>query len=179
MEVVNLEVWKDVNSFEGYYMVSNKGNVKSIKRVVVGTDNKKYFVKEKILTKQLDRNGYEVVLFRRSKKSYQKKVHRLVAEAFIHNEKHKPQVNHIDEVKTNNNFTNLEWVTAKENTHHGTKIKRMSREVKQINEASGTVIKIFPSVSVASKELGYSAGNIAQAARGERKRMYGYRWEYL
>ena len=174
-----METWIDVKGYEGYYQISTMGRVKSLERTVIGKDGRRYSIEGQMMKNQKDKKGYEVVVFRKNGSVKSQKVHRLVASAFIKNIKNKPQVNHIDEVKTNNNVNNLEWVTAKENTHHGTKIARTSKPVVQIEEKTQKVIKTFPSVSSASKELGFSAGNIAQCARGERPRMYGYIWKYV
>lgn len=70
--------------------------------------------------------GYLYVNLYTGRKRATKRVHRLVAEAFVSNPENKPQVNHIDEDKENNTAENLEWVTCKENCNHGTRNKRMA-----------------------------------------------------
>jgi hypothetical protein len=116
-----LEIWKDVKSFEGIYQVSNLGRVKSLSRnfILKGKVNNLHtrVVKEKIL-KPLNIQGYmRVVLCKnRIKKNFQ--VHRLVALHFIDNPENKSHVNHKDCVKDNNNVINLEWCTPSENSRH-------------------------------------------------------------
>lgn len=107
-----MEEWRDIEGYEGRYMVSNKGNVFSLLR-------------DKLMKPVKCRKGYLRVGLRDeegARKSHG--VHRLVAQAFIYNEYNKPQVNHIDENKENNSAENLEWVTNLENCNHGTKIQR-------------------------------------------------------
>ena len=102
-----VEVWKDVVGYEEYFKVSNLGNVYSKRS-------------GKILKQNLHPNGYYTIATKiggRYGKNICFKVHRLVAKAFIPNVYDKPYVNHIDGVKTNNTIGNLEWCTAKENTH--------------------------------------------------------------
>jgi hypothetical protein len=70
----------------------------------------------KFLSQEIDRSGYKIVTLRKYNKHF--KVHRLVAETYIPNQENKPQVNHIDRNRSNNNLSNLEWVTSKENAMH-------------------------------------------------------------
>ena len=108
-EDINNEIWKDVLGYEGFYQVSNFGNVKTL------GNNK--FRTVKIMTNVI-RKGYCNVGL--TKNNYQKnfRVHRLVAEAFIPNPNKKPQVNHINGIKDDNKVANLEWATAFENMQH-------------------------------------------------------------
>lgn len=102
MEYTN-EIWKDIPCFEGLYQVSNLGRVKSFK-----------LNREKILKLIITHYGYYQVGL--NKNAFY--VHRLVAIAFIDNKENKPQVNHINGVKTDNRVENLEWCTAKFNCQH-------------------------------------------------------------
>lgn len=106
------EVWKDVIGFEGYYQVSNLGRVKRIK-------SEKGAQTEKTLKEySYPSTGYFQVNLSKDSKVTHCYIHRLVAEAFILNPENKPQVNHIDGNKHNNNIDNLEWVTNQENSVH-------------------------------------------------------------
>lgn len=101
------EIWKDVVGFEGSYIVSNYGNVKSVK-------------KDLIITVYPNIHGYLTVpLYRNGKKS-SKPVHRLVVLAFYGEapSEAKFQVNHKDGIKINNRLDNLEYCTRKENMKH-------------------------------------------------------------
>ena len=99
------EIWREVKGFEGCYSVSNKG------RIINNRSGK-------ILNPSQNNEGYLYVVLSKNNYKKHKRVHRLVAEAFIDNPFKKPHVNHIDHDKTNNVVTNLEWVTPQENTDH-------------------------------------------------------------
>ena len=95
------EIWKDIEGYEGLYQVSNLGRVKSL-----GVDK---WHKGRVIKPQFDGlKHYLFVQLYKNKKSKRFNIHRLVAKAFIPNPNNLPQVNHKDEVKTNNNARNLE-----------------------------------------------------------------------
>jgi len=98
------EVFKIIENFEDY-LISNKGRVWSNKS-------------RSILKQKESNRGYSEVSLKNNIKHRQLLVHGLVAKAFILNPHNKPQVNHIDMNKTNNNAFNLEWVTDTENKAH-------------------------------------------------------------
>jgi len=112
------EIWRKVKGYESYYEISNKGNVKSL----IGWDGKKYIEREKILKQTFTSTGYKKVELYMLKKRKSKKVHRLVAIAFIDNPNNKPYINHIDGNPLNNNVSNLEWCTQQENVIHAIRI---------------------------------------------------------
>lgn len=123
------EEWKDVVGFEGFYKVSNQGNIKSLPRQRrVGKLNC-YISKERLLTpsKQVVVNypRYRVNLWKNNV-SKQVKVHRIVAQAFIPNPENKPMINHKDNNSLNNCVENLEWCTNLENIRYSAKQWRMN-----------------------------------------------------
>lgn len=115
------ETWKPVVGYEGIYEVSSFGRVKTVDHFVDYKQSGKYktkmHVKEKIRKLQ-NIKGYLTVQLLSKGSSRTALVHRLVANAFIHNPLNKPDVNHIDNNTSNNNVTNLEWCTEKENNYH-------------------------------------------------------------
>ena len=104
------EQWKAIADSNGEYYISDHGRVKSYKRS-----------KERILKPALrgaPHSLYWAVRIKINEKWKTYNIHRLVALAFLSNTDNKPQVNHKDGNKLNNNAYNLEWVTSKENTQH-------------------------------------------------------------
>ena len=161
------EIWNDVVGYEGLYKVSNKGNVFSVMRV--SSQGKKCGG----LTLKPRNVGYgylQVSLYKNGKMK-QKFIHRLVAEAFIPNPENLPQINHIDEVKTNNELSNLEWCTREYNNNYGTRIERftqaLSKKVRAVNVETGEVLT-FNSTHEAGRK-GYSQTSVAAACRGDYK----------
>lgn len=113
-----MEIWKDIKGYEGLYQVSNKGNVRSLDRIVKHPINKFLKIKGKLRCKSKDSDGYLIIGLCKNGKNKTYKYHRLVAFHFIPNPENKPEVNHIDGDKTNNNDWNLEWNTNQENITH-------------------------------------------------------------
>lgn len=105
------EIWVDIFGFEGLYKISNYGRVYSL-------------YTNKILSPGLSQ-GYHYVVLSKNKQKFNKQVHRLVAENFIHNPANLPIINHKDENKINNFVNNLEWCTySYNNTYNEIHIKR-------------------------------------------------------
>lgn len=114
------EEWVEITGFPNY-LISNKGRVKRISRLILGKSGSKYKLPEKIMSPVLSKAGYPSVLLTIGEAKLNFKIHRLVAKAFIPNPENKPQVNHKNGIKTDNNVDNLEWATASENVTHAFK----------------------------------------------------------
>ena len=104
------EIWKDIIGFEGVYEISSYGRVRSVKSGRILSTSKCGGCR-----------GYLSVCLSKNGKRYGKLVHRLVAEAFISNINNLPEVNHLDEDKTNNRVDNLEFCDHKYNMNYGSR----------------------------------------------------------
>ena len=105
-----MEIFKDIEGYEGLYQISNFGNVRSFRNR-----------KERILKPGLDHKGYNYVSLCVNSKRKNFKVHRLVGKSFIPNPNNNPQINHKNGIKIDNHTLNLEWVTQSENMLHAQK----------------------------------------------------------
>ena len=135
-----VEIWKDVPGYEGIYVVSSFGRVRSLQRTRKGSYGSIMVVNERILNHKIDKDGYHIVTLSKEGKTKCIGVHRLVAQAFLPNPDNLPQINHKNEDKSNNFVDNLEWCTVKYNNTYGTRIER-GLETKLKN---GVIKNVFP-----------------------------------
>ena len=176
------EEWRDVVGYEGRYQVSSMGRVKSLARVVIRNNGQKLPIKERVLKPMTDRYGYLIVCLCAGGKQKMFKVHRLVCQAFHKNPENKLCVNHIDENKTNNAASNLEWSTYEENNNHGTHNERVAKaRSKPVGQYTryGDLVKVWPSTQEAERQAGFNHGNISEVANGNRKTAHGFIWRYV
>jgi NUMOD4 motif/HNH endonuclease len=114
-----MEKWVDIKGFEGLYQISINGNVKSVDRFYnTGFGNRRTVKVGGIKILKISKCGYKIVQLYKNGKPFTRSIHRLIAEGFIDNPENLRVVNHKDGNKLNNNVTNLEWCSDKENTVH-------------------------------------------------------------
>lgn len=183
LELPLFEEWLPIEGYDGYE-VSNFGRIKSLERM----NSLGRIVKERILKPSTNKYGYQQVsLFKNGKRKWFR-VHRLVANTFIDNPNNLPQVNHIDECKTNNHISNLEWCTAEYNVNFGTRNEKVSKALcgknhpnsKQIIQLTldNQVVRNWGSIMDVQRELGYHNAHICKCCENKRKSAYKYKWCY-
>lgn len=174
------EIWTDVVGFEGLYMVSNMGRVKSLSKL---SNNKRYITDEKILSPRVcgKQREYLAVALTSNGKTKQYKIHRLVAMAFIPNPEGYNEINHKDEDKGNNRVDNLEWCSRSYNVNYGNgKEKRKQSVIKGVvaYDTSLNIVKEFNSIIEASLFAKFDASNISRACRKVGRISGGFIWKY-
>lgn len=195
--IMRAELWNDIEGYEGKYMISDCGSVKSLERTVRSRWTKNIPVHEKLLKKSI-RGGYErvVLVDNGARKTFS--VHYLVASAFIPNPGNKPCIDHINGIRNDNRVENLRWCTRKENCNFAlareNKSKALrgekapwygksgslhvtSKAVSQYEE-DGTFVRTYGSIHEAGRETGINYKLINRVCLGQRKKTGGYIWEY-
>lgn len=169
---------KEIKDFPKYF-VDNSGNVFSKKREKI-----------KKLNPAISTNGYMFVCLRKNNKTFIKRIHRLVAEAFILNPDNKTEINHIDGNKLNNNIVNLEWCNRSENIKHAFNILKRnkiwlnkfgknnphSKPVFQIKNKN--IIAEFAGIAEAARITGINKSSIWSCCHNEYLSAGGFQWEY-
>lgn len=153
------EIWKDIKGYEGLYQVSNHGRIKSIR-----------YKTSKLMVLKTDVHGYVKVGLRKSGKRTWYGVHRLVAVAFLPNPNNFPQVDHIDNCKTNNHVDNLQWLTARENVRKDNSKAVIATDIYGREKRYEAIIDV--------RKDGMKTSGVTRCIKGLRKTHGGYTWRY-
>lgn len=165
------EIWKPIPGYEGHYQASNLGRIRSFKYNEVR-------IKKPFIT----RIGYCILQLSQNNVKKCSGVHRLVWIAFNGPIPEGMQINHLNEIKSDNRLENLSLCTAMENTNYGTRNKRISekhcKRIQMLDENNNT-LKTFNSLTEAAQFLNKkSVGNISYCLNGYSKSAYGYKWKF-
>lgn len=161
------EEWRDVRGYTGVYQVSNLGRVRR-----VAPDS------TRVLKPWRHNAGYSCVTLSLNKKESKPLVHRLVAEAFLPNPANKPQINHINGVKTDNRVTNLEWCSNRENALHSANVLGNESTIPKRPVRCVDTGEVFNSARNAARAVGGCSQNIVKCCQGKRGHHKGLRWAY-
>ena len=186
-----MKTWKDVKGFEGFYQISDYGDVKSLDRF----DGIRK-INGRNIKPSLKQNGYMQIGLRKEGKRKWFSIHRLVAIHFLDNPENKPQVNHIDCNKQNNNVKNLEWVTAQDNYRHAQvnglmnppkgenhpyyglfgERSKSAKKVVRYNKETGE--KKLYNAKILAKSDGFDVTSISKCCNKKQKTHKGYEWYF-
>ena len=188
------EVWKDIAGYEGYYQISNYGRVRSLDRQHKSVGNNMQNCPGKMLKLNKTEKGYLTVNLSKDSKLKVSRVHRLVANAFIINPNNKPNIDHIDGNPSNNEVSNLQWCTQKENMNNPihserraianknrdySKINKRGKYVVQIDASTEIEIAQFISAKDASRKTKSDQTGIINCCKGKQLTAGGYKWKYV
>lgn len=169
------EDWKYIKGFEGIYIISNRGRVISMTRTVLIKKSKKGGYGKRIQKGTIIKTvklkiGYEKVCIHKNGTDLDISIHRLVALHFIPNNENKPQVNHLDGIRNNNLWYNLEWTTISENHLHAYKYlgrtNPASKEIIMIDK-NGKELARYANCTEASKYVKKDKTTISDYIRGK------------
>ena len=170
-------IWKPILNYEGLYEISSDGRVYSVRN-------------DKELKLCINEKGYARVCLQKDGNKSWKRVHRLVAEAFIPNPLNKPTVNHINRIRNDNRVDNLEWDDITEQVNDPERLRLIS-ELMKINayveskkrpvvkkSTLGEVITVFESIHEAARSADTSPGNIWKCCNNSMKTCRGFIYSY-
>lgn len=170
---MNTEIWKPIKGYEDRYEASSHGRIRSY--------NKK--TQTYLIMKPFNHKGY----YRMDLRGKSPRVHRIVAQTFIPNPLNKPEINHINGIKTDNRIENLEWCTRQENQNHaydtGLIVKPRGTQHIQtkplvvMTKSGDYVTTLYGTIQI--KEFGLDQGSVMGCLAGRRKQHKGYTFKYL
>ena len=143
---------KDIKGYEGLYAATSCGKIYSYRA-------------KKFLKPRKDRGGYLLENLYKDSKMKTYTIHRLITETFLPNPDNLPEVNHIDEDKTNNALSNLQWISHKDNINYGTGKERAAKSCQKKVICIETQ-EVFDSIKDAAKAVDISPSSISSCCKG-------------
>ncbi len=171
------EVWKTYPEYP-FIEANQFGEIRSKDRFVRGKNGSKQLIKGRVLKQYIHKNGYMFVHFSMNGKTVNLSVHRVVAICFIPNPNKHPEVNHIDNNRTNNVVSNLEWCSSQYNQDYKKKFGTspadvLGRPVIAVNPETSEV-SWFETQHEAARQLDANPGNICSVLKGKLTKTKGY-----
>lgn len=175
LENFDNEEWKNIDGYEGLYQVNNYGRVKSLQKQAGFVKNGDRILKASPVATYLQ------VVLSKDGKHKNCKVHKLVAEAFIKNDKDLRYVNHKDLNRYDNNVENLEWVTSKENVNYSVNLGSYNNTIVGQYDKNNNFIKAYISIEDASRQTGIDNRAISKVCKHVDKYITagGYIWKSI
>ena len=165
------EIWKVMKEHKDYE-VSNLGRIRTIKT-------------QRIRKPSLHYKGYYQIIVYIDKKPKCFYVHRIVANNFLENPNNLPEINHKNEIKTDNRVENLEYCDTIYNNNYGTRTSRILNTKKDTfksiiqKDKNDNVIKIWNNIIEIQNKTNFNKHNIYKCCEKKNKFAYGYKWEYI
>ena len=160
-------------------MIIIEKEIEGFENYIICTDGTVHNKKEHIISRWKDNVGYLQVKLSKEGKWYYKRVHRLVAEAFIPNPHNLKQVNHIDGDKTNNEVSNLEWIDNKNNTQHGYDnnlyhSKHRNIKIEVYDKITHQLINTYKSIRETANKLNINRKTLSRILFDDKENNYDY-----
>jgi hypothetical protein len=182
-----IEIWKPVPNYEGYYEGSTLGQIRSL-------NYRKTKGRIQTLLLTLDKDGYQKIELRKPGANKTAKVGRIIAETWLEkpSDPLKNEINHKNGIRSDNRVVNLEWVTHSENIRHSYnelgrtgsnkgnfgKLSKCAIAVNQY-DLEGNFIKEWGSIADIVRYLNISGGScISQVCKGRARQAHGFIWRY-
>lgn len=179
-----LDLQQVINIFIKEVLIINKKQIEGFDNYFIFKNGTIQNSRGKNICEWKDNVGYLQVKLSQDGKWYYRRVHRLVAKAFIDNPNNLPQVNHIDGDKTNNNINNLEWIDNKHNTQHGNDSqlyhsKHRCIEIQVYNKKTNELLHTYKSIRETAERLHINRKTLSRILFDNKENNYDYNFKAI
>lgn len=182
-------IYKEIKGFENLYKISESGKIIRLPKEVnsARSSTGKRLLKEKVLMPQTNKDGYyytQLVNIKGERKHFF--IHQLVAKTFLENPNNYPVINHKDENKINNHYTNLQWCTVKYNNLYNNRQEKINKKLQNVStckpvlqyDKNNNLINEFKSINEACRETGFNKSPISMCCNNKKERYNNFIWKF-